>query len=315
MPNDKGVTNFGPEPEMLNAVAAAKAKKVPVGGVAMPKMPRLDQPPPQSNSGVQNVRAAQRILTPGEQQKLAEQGKFHPGVGSAYAANQPAAGQIPHATDTEGVEQPIDPRTAPRPPGSGLRQDTVDALAAVAAHNVKSDDDAELRKIDKEIADLDDVFENDEFGQRVRSLLANKKRCEAIESRCQPLAFEDLLMHGSVQQIVPIIPHKFEPTFRSLTGEENEEILRMLGTFRGSDGYLMDVGSLLNVTAGLYAINGKPLPNHLDKNGDFAEEMFRVKMKVLRKMALPILADLSTNFRWFTKRVQKLTVVDDIRSF
>jgi hypothetical protein len=312
MTKDKGTVDFTGDPDAVAAVARAKAARVPVGGVAMPNMPRLDQPPPNPSSGVQSVRAAQRVLTPDEQQRLAEQGRYHPGVGSAYAVNQPGVAAQP--TDSEGNEQPIDPRLAPRPPGSGLRQETVKGLEAISAHNT-SDDDTELRKIDKEIAAFDDVYEEDEFGRRVVSLLGNVKRKEIIEARCPPLSFEELLMTGSVQQRVPIIPGKFEPTFRSLLGEENEEILRMMNSFRGPDQYILDVMSLLNLTAGLYAINGKPLPNHQDKNGDFEEEMFRAKYKVVRKMALPLLADMSVNFRWFIRRVQKLTVVDDIKSF
>lgn len=308
----KGAVDFtGGDQSMRDAIAKAKAAKVPIGGVPMPQMPRLDQPPPSTSTGVQNVRAAQRVLTPEEQAKLQEQGKFIPGAGSAYAANQPFLNQLP--TDTEGNEQPIDPRTAPRPPGSGLREETVKGLQAVAAAN--TDDDEELKKIEKEVEDLDDVYEENEFGERVRSLLGNKKRAAAIEARCQPMSFEELLMSGSVKQRVPIIPGKFEPTFRSLFGEENEEILRMMGSVRGPDQYVLDVMSLYNLTAGLYAINGRVLPNHLDNNGDFNEEMFRAKYKMVRKMALPILADMSVNFRWFARRVQKLTVVDDIKSF
>lgn len=301
---------FGADPEQLAAIAKAKAGKVPVGGVPMPKMPRLDQPPPNASSGVQNVKAAQRILSPEEQAKLQQEGKFVPGAGSAYAANQPFANQLP--TDEEGREQPIDPRTAPRPPGSGLRPETVQGLQAVSAANA---DDAELDKIAKEIDEVDDVFEENEFGERVRSLLANKKRAALIEGRCSPLSFEDLLMSGSVKQKVPIIPGKFEPVFRSLFGEETEEILRMMGVVRGPDQYILDVMSLYNLTCGLYAINGKLLPNHLTADGDFNEEMFRAKYKVVRKMALPILTDMSVNYRWFTRRVQKLTVVDDIKGF
>ncbi len=288
-------------------VAAAKASRVPVGGVPMPQMPRLDQPPQ-----TQPRPGAQRILTPEEQQKLSERGQFVSGVGSAYAANQPGMAQLP--TDENGKEQPIDPRLAPRPPGSGLRAETVQQLEAVAAAN-KSSDDAELAKINADIEDLDDVFETNEFGERVRSLLGNKKRAESIANRCPPLSFEDLLLYGTVQQKVPIIPGRFEPTFRSLQGEENLEIYRLMGSVRGPEQYILDTLSIYRLTAGLHALNSKVLPNHLNAKGDFDEEMFRAKAKIVLKMAAPILADLSVNFGWFLARVQKLTVVDDIKSF
>lgn len=311
---NKQETVFGPDPELLRAIASAKSTKVPIGGVTMPTMPRLDQPPPNPSAGAQTVRAAQRVLSPTEQQQLAEQGRFISGVGSAYAANQPnvhMSGQLP--TDTEGNERPIDPRVAPRPPGSGLRQDTIQHLEAVAAAN--SSNDTELNKIKEEIEAEEDSFEENEFGERVRSLLSNKKRKDLIEARCPSISFEDLLMNGFVTQKVPIIPGKFEPVFRSLYGEENEEILRLMGSIRGPNQYILDVLTLFNLTAGLYGIGTKVLPNHIDSKGDFNEEMFRAKHKVVRKMALPILADLSVNFRWFTKRVQKLTVIDEIKGF
>ncbi len=308
---NKGSIDFtGTNQAQRDAIAAAKSKKVPIGVTPMPAvMPRLDQPPPNPQAGVQSVRAAQRILTPEEQQKLIEQGKFISGAGSAYAINQP-----PVPTDTEGQQQTVDPRTAPRPPGSGLREDTVKGLQAISAANA-TEDDEELVKINKDIEDKDDVYEENEFGEYVRSLLRNKKRAAAIESRCAPMAFEELLMEGSVKQKVPIIPGKFEPVFRSLLGEENEEILRLMGSVRGPEQYILDVMSLYNLTAGIHSINNRVLPTHIDNNGDFNEEMFRAKYKMVRKMALPILADMSVNFRWFIARVQKLTVVDDIKSF
>lgn len=282
----------------------------------MPKMPRLDQPPPATQAtGVQQVRSAQRVLTSEEQRKLMESGQYHPGVGSAYAANQPAAKHIA-ATDTEGNELPLDPRTAPRPPGSGLRPETVKELEGVAAANAKpSEDDEELKKINKELEEMDDVFETNEFGERVKSLLGNKERARIIESRCAPLSLEDLLISGSVQQRVPIVPGKFEPTFRSLFGQENLEILRLMNAVRGPDEYILDMLQIFRLTAGLYSINNRILPNHLNKDGDFDEELFRAKNKIVVKMALPILADMSVNFSWFLRRVQKLTVVDDIKGF
>lgn len=306
----KNVTDFSTESDLAAAVAAAKAKKVPLGGAPMPQMPRLDQAPADRHQGVQSVSAARRVLTPEEQAKLQERGQFRDGVGAAYAANQPALPNLP--TDEDGNPKEIDPRLAPRPAGAGLRPETVDALQAVAAANAKHSGEQESKE---KIEEDDEIYDFNEFGDRVRSLLNNKKRQTAIESRCAPMAFEDLLLNGFVMQRVPIIPKQFEPTFRSLTGDEDIAIKRLMGSVRGPDQYVLDLFSLYNLTAGLHAINGKLLPTHLDKNGDFDEKLFEEKFKVVSKMAIPILADLSTNFAWFTNRVQKLTVIDDIKGF
>lgn len=306
-------TNFGDE-SAAAAVAAAKQRRVPIGGVPMPSMPRFDQPPPgDSHTGVQRVPGAHRILTQAEKDKLTELGQFQPGVGSAYAVNQPAASKLP--TNQDGEELPIDPKLAPRPPGSGLRPETIKDLAGVAAANATTSQDEDLKNIRKEIEDIDEVFETNEFGERVKSLLANKERCKLIESRCQPLSLEDLLINGSVQQKVPIVPGKLEPTFRSPQGDENLEILRLMSSVRGSEDYILDLMQLYRLTVGLHAINSRPFPNHLGVDGEFDEELFMKKFKIIKKMALPILADLVVNFGWFARRVQKLTVVDDIKSF
>lgn len=310
--NKNTPTDFGSESSVAAAIAAAKQRRVPVGVAPMPTIPRLDQPPPDNRMGVQGVPGAQRILTQAERDRLAELGQFHPGVGSAYAANQPAVGQLP--TSSNGEELPIDPKLAPRPPGSGLRPETLKDLAGVAAANAKPEDE-DLKKINKEIENIDEVFETNEFGERVRSLLGNKERARIIESRCLPLSLEDLLINGSVQQRVPIVPGKFEPTFRSPQGDENLEILRLMSSVRGSDDYALDLLQLYRLTVGLYAINSKPFPNHLSTDGEFDEELFKKKFHIVKKMALPILADMVVNYGWFARRVQKLTVVDDIKSF
>lgn len=306
----KPTSDFGADSSAAAAIARAKSKRVPVGGVPMPAMPRLDQPPPDSHRGVQGVRA-QRVLTPAEKDKLIAEGKYVPGIGADYAANQP---MFRNPTDSDGNEQSIDPRLVPRPPGSGLRPETVQQLEVLAAAN--SSDDKELSEINKEIDAIDEVYEDDELGNRVKSLLENKKRKEAIESRCMPMEFSDLLVNGFVQQKVPIIPGKFEPTFSSMRGEENIEILRLIGEIKGgNEQHLLDTMSLYRLTVNLHAINGRLLSSHLDQNGDFDKKMFFLKYKVICKMALSVLADLDANNRWFARRVQKLTVVDDIKGF
>lgn len=295
----KPVTDFNADSEAAAAIARAKRGRVPVGGVDMPAMPRLDQVVSNKHQGVQSSSAAaQRVLTPEQQLALQQQ------------MRQPVA----NPTNEKGEEVPIDPKLLPRTPGSGLRPETIQQLEAVSSANQKKVDE-DLTTINQEIDEIDEVYETNEFGERVRSLLGNKKRKELIENRCPPMKFEDLLLNGSVQQKVPIIPGRFEPTFRSLQGDEDLEIKRMMGKVRGPDQYIFDLFLVYQLTAGTYSINGKLLPDHLDKNGDFNEDLFLAKYKRMIKMGMPILADLSANFQWFLRRVQKLTVIDEIKGF
>lgn len=297
-----------------NLLARVKQRSAqPVGGAPMPHVPRLDSAPQNRSVGVQNVAAGRRLMKPEEQKKLAEQGRLRPGVGSGYAANQPGISELP--TDEAGQPQEIDERLIPRPPGSGLRPETVDGLNKLAAAQ-PSDDDAELEKINKEIDEIDeDEYITDEFGNRVRSLLANKERKKAIEGRCMPMDFEDLLMKGSIEQKVPIIPGKFEPTFRSTHGHEDDFLNEKMSGFRGSDRSIMDRFTLYRLTCGLTKINNRVLPSHIGANGRSDEKLFEAKYEFVANLATQVLADLSVNYSWFMRRVEKLLVFDNIKDF
>jgi len=331
MNEKKDVTDFGDDTDYQTRIAAVKAGKVPVGGVPMPPIPRFDQAPPDRFQGVQNVRASQQILTPAQQEELARRNQFIPGVGSAYAVNQPGmrdsrpqvavpqqaidqanAGQMKQASPGEFVNPP-------RPEGAGLRAETVQQLEAVAKANTTTEEkkklDEDVNNIHEEISSMDDVFETNEFGDRVKSILNNKQRRDAIESRCDALLIDALITHGEIRQRVPVVPGKFEPTFRSVGGNEDLFVKRLMSPERGSDQYILDKYSVLNLVIGLYALNGKPLPSHLDQNGDPDDKLFQAKFKIVSKMPLAMLADLSVNYTWFGRRLQKLFVIDVIKGF
>jgi hypothetical protein len=77
----------------------------------------------------------------------------------------------------------------------------------------------------------------------------------------------------------------------------------------------MDKYAMMNLTCGLYALNGTPLPPHQDKEGYIDEALFEKKQKVILKYPWNLLADLSVNYVWFLRRVEKALVVDDIKDF
>ena len=278
----------------------------------MPPIPRFDQAPPDRFQGVQSTQAASKLLTPEQQAELAKRGQFIPGVGAAYAANQPGL----NAPQPAAPAQPPTQETVvnpPRPEGSGLRPETVQQLEAVAQANAPAEEEA--KKVAEDLEDLEDQFDTDEFGNKVRSLLNNKDRREAIEKRCDPMAIDDLITRGEVRQVVPIVPGTFFPTFRSVGGAEDLFIKRLMSNERGSDQYLLDKYSVMNLTAGLHAINGKPLPTHLNGDGDPDQKAFEGKYRIISRMPLAMLADLSVNYMWFQRRLQRLFVVDNIRGF
>jgi hypothetical protein len=314
----KEVTDLNPKSsDYADKIKAARGIRHPVGGADMPKMPNFAEMQTQDRyAGVQSQRTQgmATLLTAEQQEQLQKEGKLIPGVGSAYAVNQPAAANAP-----AGYQNP------PRPAGSKLSPDTVEQLKAVAEANNQrgqtvstgSSPDPEKMKqdIDEVEEDLVEGFDIDEFGNKVRSLLANKERREAIESRCDPMDLMDLLVNKEVRQVVPVVPGKYEPEFRSSGGDEDLYVKRRLSSERGSTEFILSKMTLMNLTCGLYSINGKPLPTHFTADGDIDDEAFTVKFKLIVKYPMPLLADLAVNYSWFDKRVRKLMVVDGIKDF
>jgi hypothetical protein len=290
-------------------IAAAKQKQVPVGGAPMPHIPPLDQPP-----AVQAAHMA-RNLTPEQVADLKNRGQFIPGVGSGLSINQPGLRQQAQAP----APQPVDPGVInpPRQGGPVLRPETEQQLREFEKAKAEPDksEKEENKKITKEIEEIEGEFDFDEFGNRVRNLLVNKDRRDIIESRCTPMKLEDLLLQQEVQQVVPIAPNRFEPTFRSISGAEDLFIKRSMVGERGETRYVLDKFSLMNLCCGLYALNGKPMPSHLDANGDPDEKLFEKKFKLILKYPISLLVDLSVNYGWFERRVRKLLVVDEIKGF
>ncbi len=308
----KDTVNFGADPEYLSRIESAKSGAPPVGGAPMPKMPRLDQPPAGDRfSGVQPPAAAKprdQIIPPEQREALERDGRLIPGVGSAYAANQPAM--------RNQSEKPGDPEVAnpPRAEG-GLRPETVrqlDDLGKVVEGRV---DEAAEDRVAREVSQ-EDAIDFGELGQKMRNLLNNKQRREAIEKRIiDVIDIEDLILHQELRQRVPIIPGRFVPTYRTTSGHEDMWVKRMMGGETGSETYIVDRYAMMNLCCGLFSINDKILPTHLDKDGRIEEKLFNAKYAALLRYPLQVLADLSVNYVWFSRRAEKALVVDDIKGF
>lgn len=316
----KEITDLSPQnADYMKKISAARSVSHPVGGAPMPKMPNFAEAQQQGDrfAGVQNQpqRRAQgmaTLLTPEQRTQLEAQGKAIPGVGSAYVANQPAAQNMQQQAAPGQYQNP------PRPEGAGLSQQTADQLAAVAQANTptpKQETSAPEDKLKDEIDDLEDMFDFDEFGNKVKNQLANKQRKEAIEARCEPMDLMELLVNKECRQIVPIIPGKYYPTFRTMGGDEDLEVKRLVGNERGSTTFVLAKMTLMNLACGLYALNGKPLSSHLDKNGSFDKELFEDKLKGIMKYPMQVLADLAVNYTWFDRRVRDLISVESIKDF
>lgn len=313
---------------------AAQKGHVPLGGAPMPHIPRLDQTPPGAGDrslGVQQQGAQQaatqaqqratglagmaQAMTPEQHAKAQAAGQIIPGVGSAYMVNQPKGVQIgqPVPTGPEMSRTGADGQDAnPIRPEGGLSPDTLAGLEAVAEAN-----EAEVEVEDKKVdTDKDfDGFDFEELGSTSRDMLNNKERRDAIEVKItDELDFEGLIIHQELRQRVPILKG-FEPMYRTPGGAEDLFVKRLIGKVEGSERYVLDYYTVMGLVCGLYALNDKPLPSHLDKDGEPIEELFDAKMKHILKFPLVIIADLACNFSWFTVRVQKLLGLDKVKDF
>lgn len=226
------------------------------------------------------------------------------------------------AKQASGSASPIseDGGVQPRPPGSpAVRPETVQQLQDMQKAQEKQPDaaaaEAGLKKdIEKEKDDLFDMFD---FSGKTEAdrILNNKKRRTEIESRCETMKIEDLIMKDEVQQDVPIMPGKFVVRYRSATPQENLLVKRLLANETvESDQYMLEKYGIMQLCLALVAINGIPFPSHLDETGAPQEALFDKKLKMLLKKSAYVIADLGINFFWFDIRVRKLLNPDDLKN-
>lgn len=252
---------------------------------------------------------------------------------SAFKGSTPVGGepkvQIPVLQNQrrESVEAPQQ-GVIPRPPGSPtIRPETKEQLdAAIKAGKEQDQKAAEQKELDEKktaddarLAQLFGAFDFNDQASNVERILDNKKRREQIEARCSKMDFEELLLNDEVKQRVPIIPEKFEPSFRSITPVESLYIKqRMSKELVNTDQYLGEKYNLLLLCCSLLDINGQPFPDHRkhkhDGTFDIDDKLFDDKLAALMKKSGYIIADLGINYYWFDIRVRRLLNPDDLKN-
>jgi len=178
--------------------------------------------------------------------------------------------------------------------------------------NEPSDADKEVEKarFKEVIRDMDDF----DFDQLRRTMnddnIRNPEQRKIIEARLSPLNVDELILRNRVRQKIPILPGKFEPTFMSMTGDDELAIKRLLmkesSSVEVTDQYLLTKWGFMSMTVGLYAINNNVIPTHLDKEDNFDDKLFWTKFRWVMKRPLHMCASLGANHAWFEIRVRKL---------
>jgi hypothetical protein len=231
--------------------------------------------------------------------EAAQDPNFIPGTGSMFVANQP------------GVHPPTKEKSI-------LREETQQGLAALAEFQKKAEqaqaeaaavepDNAPPRTEIKDTVDqqLDELrgYINDTEQWNVLTSPARKKE---VEDRLQPLDISDILIHGEIRQDIVVVPGKLTITLRSVNGEEDLAVKRLMYSESGSDRYMLDKFALMNVAVSIVNINNQAFPTHLDDNKRFNEKLFLKKFDALMKFPIQFLADLGVQALWFDQRVRKL---------
>lgn len=331
-PDEEGQEKAGtPQQEIARArMAALKTPRPPLGGAPAVKIPPLDAQhidgrtmqeqagiltdptnplAPSYNPTLAAMTAAEQAahppraplapLPPGAQHHPA----FRPGVGSMYAANQPAV--------TSEPEGPYKPQ---------LSQKTLDSIQVLERFRMEAEQKQqqaleekkdEAKKVEKEIMtktpfDDFDYHELRAFQDKDDwNLLNNPKRRKEIEAKLVTMRVEDIILNGEVRQDVEVAPNVLV-TYRSVGGDEDLAIKQMMFGEKGGDRYIYDKYTLMQLTLGIVAINGFPLPSHTGPDGNIDETKFQEKFKKLSKFPLQFLANLGVNYAWFDERVRML---------
>jgi hypothetical protein len=171
-------------------------------------------------------------------------------------------------------------------------------------------------KLTEAVKKLDDFDFATFRDMMMKDIINNEEQRNIIEARCKQMDITDLIVRGFVTQVVPIVPGKFEVEFRSVSGEDDLAVKRLLMLeskgLEVTERYLLDKYSLMGVTCGLYAINNNKVPDHHDRDGNFNEEAFWKKFTFVTKYPLHMLGSIGVNCFWFDIRVRRLFVAEKL---
>lgn len=208
----------------------------------------------------------------------------------------------------------------------GEKESEISGAAGAAARlsNAAGDEDTkplteeQRKKMERTIEKMDDFDFNTFREMMMKDILNNEEQRKAIESRLSPLDITDLIMNNRVYQRVPIVPGKYEPTFQSVSGEEDLALKRLVWqeqkSLNAPNQYMLDKYSLMGVALSTYAINNTVLPTHLDNNGNFDEDAFMKKFNKVLALPFHMLSSLGINFFWFDVRVRTLFQSDTLKN-
>lgn len=307
---------------MAEQAAAARQPRPLFPGAAPSVFPTMPTPPAAKGPALLSS-----DLLPEEAMKDPE---FIPGAGSMLAINQPSlAARYGVIRDKTRIHPQQLSSTSPSKSG-GLREETARGLASLMEAQTVSqkapqegtEETPEQKtagpakeevKDDRKLNNLDLAGVRD---MMMKDILNGDDQKKAVEGRLPPLTLDTLFTHGYITQRVPIIPDVFEPTFRSVSVDEDLALKRLIMAEASSlsvgDQYLLDKLAIMGTVASIEAINGHPMPTHRNADGTFSEDLFWKKFNFLSKYPTHLFSSLGIHSFWFEVRVRKLFSAESV---
>jgi hypothetical protein len=211
---------------------------------------------------------------------------------------------------------PPNPRTMVQPKESNPMADYNNKVAEIHKDTVAEITEKELKEqtekvdisskdVDKELEDNSFIY--DDFGNKIRNQHGSRARRKRVEARCTPMDIGELLLQNYVEQTVVLRPDKLVVKYRSLSSSDIMFIFKQIEKEKMSvtlAGYKL---GRMNLTGSLVSINGQALPEcRID--GKIDETLFEKKYNKICSFPEDTVADLLTNYLWFTERVKDLSV-------
>ena len=242
------------------------------------------------------------------------------GVGSAYQGNQPFVQAPDGRRISESTLAQLDAAGRMELEQFQNRAEGTQKEAIAGKMRGAETQDEAVGKVMKELG-LDDPELLAQIQEEGKGKLEKKAVRDAIEARLTPISLEQMIDDGEARQEVPIVRPSITsvgltPTFRTIQGHENLAIHRVMrGDGHLGANYVRDRYLLLRLTAGMFSLNKDPLPDHLDKNGKWDDDLFAGKMQIVGRYPLPMLSVLSINYGWFAERAEDVFLdVDGLKN-
>lgn len=278
----------------------------PLGGAPMPSIPSFDKMEEAERQQRERPVGSAPVMSEERYAQMVQEGQAIPGVGGAYAANQPGMANSDKRAETEEGLMALAEANRGRKPASPPEPQQEEEEAP----------EAEPDEPENPLEDLPPDMMS-AFQVQLMEKRKNDQRREEIEERCPPLDLEAILLSQEARQVVPIVPVKFEAEFRSLSGQEDlwvQDTVWKSSLGDTSDLHYRNSIAMHQLALGLVALNGKPLPECRTADGGVDKAKASEKLAYILKFPMPVLAELSVNQMWFDGRIRKLFDFESVKN-